>query len=481
MLKRKVYSDLIEWKNRKHNCLLIKGQRQVGKTFIVNAFGREYYKNVVELNFHEDKTIHSAFMSDLDVDTIIANLSIILNRSDIRPGETLLFFDEIQDCPEARSSLKNFSIDGRYDVIASGSLLGVEDSRLFKKEYERRGMLPPLLPVGYEEHIIMYGLDFEEFLWALGLDETITRNIRKQIAERRPFGDAMRENLMSKFREFMIVGGMPKCVSKYIVRRNPMDAEAPMKEIIDTIVSDINRYNDDNESLKTLACFHSIKNQLAETNKKYILSRIEDNGGSRASSEKYSKNLLWIQFSGVGNFCRGLTQPAKPLEANVDWRVFKIYLSDTGMLTNMYGNSARLAIIRKDNSFNQGAIMENEIAECLMKCGIEPRFFRKSGGKGQMELDFVMELGCDLTAVEVKSGKSRNTASLSKVNDFFNIDRRILLEDGDMMTDDEGIEHYPLFCAAFMDELIDEKYRDILNGKRAWFDPSDDSVFDGLR
>ncbi len=477
MLKRKVYDKLVEWKKRKHKCLLIKGQRQTGKTFIVKAFAEDHYKNIVEINFHEDRRIHSAFESNLDVNTVIANLSLILNRKDIRPGETLLFFDEIQDCPRARASLKSFTIDGRYDVIASGSLLGVEDSRLYKREYEKKGELPPLLPVGYEEQITMYGLDFEEFLWALGLDKTITESIKEHIGKKEPFNDAMLNNLMLKFREFMVVGGMPECVDKYIVRMNPLDTEEVMNEIVNTIVGDINRYNSSRESTKTLACFRSISKQLADTNKKFMFSRIDDDAESRASSEKYAENLLWIEFSGVGNFCRGVTQPANPLEAFVDDRLFKVYLSDTGMLTFLYGNQARLAIISKKDNYNQGALMENEIAECMMKCGTKPRFYRKTGGKGQMELDFVTELGCDLTAIEVKSGKSRNTASLSKVNDFFKIDRRILLEDGNIRIDENEIEHFPLFCAAFMNELINEEYRGKLNGTEPWFEPADDSIF----
>lgn len=480
MLDRKVYDELMEWKGRKHRCLLVKGQRQVGKTFIIRQFANDQYRHFVEVNLFSNKAAHEAFESDLDVDTIISRLSIILDKT-IVPEDTLLFFDEIQDCPKARSSLKSFSEDGRYDVIASGSLLGIEDSRLYKKRYEKKGELPPLLPVGYEEHITMHGLDFEEFLWALGYDRTMTDRIRSEISGRRPLGDAMVNGLMSRFREFMSVGGMPRCVDDYIVRRNPKDTEKSMSAIIDTIVGDINRYNDEKESTKTLACFNSIKNQLADTNKRFMLSRIEGGNDRKVNvcMDYYRENLLWIMFSGIGNLCFSLNQPSKPLEGNVNTDVFKVYLSDTGMLTFMYGNPARLAIMRNDD-YNQGSLIENAVAECIMKSGMKPRYYRKTNGKGQMELDFVLELGQDLTVLEVKSGKSRNAASLRKVGDYFRIDRRILLEDGDIGVDEDGVEHYPLFCAAFLDELVDPGYRAIVEGDGPWIDTDDGGLKDLL-
>ena len=478
MLRRKVYDHLMEWKGRDHDCLLVKGQRQVGKTFIIREFAKANYRNLIEINLHDNEEVHEAFESNLDVNTIISRLSILLDTV-IVPDDTLLFFDEIQDCPRARSSLKSFSQDGRYDVIASGSLLGVEDSRLFKKKNRKNG-LPPLLPVGYEEHITMYGMDFEEFLWALGYDDDMTSNIRMMISKRDPLGTAIVDGLMSRFREYMTVGGMPKCVNDYIIRRNPLDTEGSMSEIIDTISGDINRYNDEKESIKTLACFHSIKNQLSDTNKRFMLSRIEGQGRG-ANMEKYRENLHWIKFSGVGNFCYSLDQPAKPLEGNVNPDVFKVYMSDTGMLTHMYGKPARLAIMRNDRGYNQGALMENIVAECLMKAGINPRYYRKTNGKGQMELDFVLELGPDLTVIEVKSGKSRNAASLRKVRDFFDVDRRILLEDADISVDDDGVEHYPLFCAAFLDELMDPEYRRTVESGDPWIDVDDNALKDLLR
>ncbi len=479
MLRRKVYDDLVRWKNRKHNCLLIKGQRQIGKTFIIREFANNNYKEIVEINFHENTEAHEAFESNLDVNTIISRLSIILDKT-ITPENTLLFFDEIQDCPKARSSLKSFSQDKRYDVIASGSLLGVEDSRLYKRKYRKNEELPPLLPVGYEEHITMHGLDFEEFLWALGYDDEMTDRIREMISDKKPLGPAIVNGLMSRFREFMGVGGMPQCVNDYIIRRNPRDTDESMSSIIDTIVGDINRYNDEKESTKTLACFRSIENQLSDTNKRFMLSRIDSRDKVRACMDSYRENLLWIMYSGIGNFCYSLDQPAKPVEGNVNPDVFKVYLSDTGMLTHLYGNPARLAIMRNDAGFNQGALMENIVAECLMKSEMKPRYYRKTNGKGQMELDFVLELGPDLTVIEVKSGKSRNAASLKKVCDFFNIDRRILLEDGDIRIDEDGIEHYPLFCAAFLNELVDPEYRKIVEGEGPWIDVDDSVVKDLL-
>lgn len=385
------------------------------------------------------------------MDTVIARLCLILDR-DIRPGETLIILDGIQECPRARASLKSFSNDGRYDVIAIGTYPGVEDSHLFKMECRRRGELPPLLPMGYEEHIDMHGLDFEEFLWALGWNEDTTRDIRGHIARREPFGDAVLEDLLSRFGEFMTVGGMPGCVDRYLVHRNISDAHGVMAGIVDMVHDDIRRYDNGRIGARTWACLRSVTYQLTRDDGKFVLSHID--GGS-ASFGRYAESLVWIWSSGVGNFCMGAGKLEKPLEAFLDLRSFRLYLSDTGVLTYLFG---------RDDDLVRRAVLRNVVAECMMKCGTEPRFHRRGG----IDIDFVTELGCDLTAILI--GAERCVGHLRT-------DRTIVLGDGDIRTDGDGTEHFPLFCAAFMNELIDEEYRGKLNGTEPWFEPADDSIF----
>ena len=446
MLRRKVYDRLLEWKNREHKCLLVKGQRQVGKTYVIERFAEANYEHVVKTNLAEEEDMRRVFDGNLDVDTIIRGMMLYRNPDDFVPGSTLIFLDEIQDCPRARSALKAFSMDGRYDVIASGSLLGVTGM------WQTEEKIPPLLPVGYEEHLTMYSLDFEEFLWARGITEASIDGVKKCIRECRPLDGATLDAFGTAFRDFMIVGGMPAAVASFVKEKNYAASGKIIDGIIETCKNDINRYNTRKESIQTIECFESVPAQLAQSNKKFAYSRLEG-GGSRASGGKYRENLLWIKDAGYGNFCYGLRQIAHPIEGQVMRDAFKIYLSDTGMLTHMMGKNAIRAVYEKDMAYNMGAVTENMVAECLMKCGYPPRYYRKSNGSGRMEIDFVLEFYKDIAAIEVKSGKSRETPSLLKVGGYFDVGRRIVFAEANIGKDGDGIETYPLFASAFADCL----------------------------
>ncbi|NLL94792.1 MAG: ATP-binding protein [Thermoplasmatales archaeon] len=446
MLRRKAYDKLLEWKSRDHKCLLVKGQRQVGKTYIIERFAKDNYKHVIRTNLAEDEKMRKVFDGNLDVDTIIRGMMLYRNPEDFVPGSTLIFLDEIQECPRARSALKAFSIDGRYDVIASGSLLGVVGM------WQTDGKIPPLLPVGYEEHLTMYSLDFEEFLWARGITEESVNIVKNCIRERLPIDGAMLNAFSTAFRDYMIVGGMPAAVASFAQEKNYAAPGKIITEILETCKNDINRYNTKRESIKTIECFDSIPAQLAQSNKKFTYSRLSGEG-ARASAEKYMENLLWIKNAGYGNFCYGLRQPTHPVEGQVDRNSFKVYLSDTGMLSHMMGQNAIRAIYEGDTAYNMGAVVENVVAECLMKCGYPPRYYRKSSGPARMEIDFILKFYKDIVAVEVKSGKNRDAPSLWKIAEHFDIGRRIMFADSNISVDAEGIETYPLFAAAFADCL----------------------------
>ncbi len=455
VLRRKIYDELVAWKDdADHKALVIKGARQVGKTFIVREFAKENYEHYVELNFLTDPTLMRLFDESLSVDDLVRKISLTLHDDDIRLG-CLIFLDEIQECPRARRTLKIFADDGRYDVIATGSMLGVSDSRL---GIYKRGE-PSIVGVGYEKTITMYALDFEEFLWARKVSKDTIDEIKDSIRNRVALDEVTYDVIMGDFRTFMLTGGMPEVV-QHIVSGHPDRAIRAMDRILTDTLEDIDRYNIGVDVAKTKRCFDNIPIQLRDTNKKFTFSRMKDENDERLKNptkQKYDRNAEWLGAAGYGNFCYLLTEPVLPLKAYEIVDQYRIYLFDTGMLTHIYGPSARMATLTDDYRYNQGAVAENIVAECLMKSGIQPRCYRKTNGKNRMELDFVIELGLDLCAIEVKSGKDRDFPSLRKVSDVFRIDRRIVLEKGNIFVDEEGIEHYPLFAAAFITDMIRER------------------------
>ncbi len=448
MLRRKILDDLIEWRGRRHKSLIIKGQRQVGKTFIITEFSKTY-KHFIYVDFSKEPEMRTLFDDDLDVDRIVLGLRGSRLTEPMEPGETLIVFDEVQLCPRAKSSLKQFTIDGRYDVIASGSLLDIP--------WFNAGDPTALAPKGYVEHMEMHSMDFEEFLWARGYPDDVIDHIRSAIREGTPIIPTVLKGAESAFREFMVVGGMPEAVEAFVQGRGMPEVIRILNDNIAETREDIMKYSEANEAVKIRRCIDSLPRQLAETNKKFMYSRI-DESGSRAGSRKYSDAVGWIMDAGLGNPCRQLREVTHPVTKGANDDQFKVYVSDTGVLTRMCdigkGDSPTAeAILKGDIRYNQGAIAENLVAECLMKCGFERCYYLHRKEPGRMELDFVLDIGPDVTAIEVKSGKDREAASLRKTIGDERFQRRIMLENGNVSRDGDGIEHYPLFAAAFLDEL----------------------------
>ena len=446
MLRRKIYDVLAEWKGRRHKALVISGQRQVGKTYIVREFAKAEYDNIMELNFAENPQDREIFEGSLSADSIIARMSVSYPDIDINPGRTLIFLDEIQDCQEAYASLKYFTDDGRYDVIASGSLLGIRMPNISDSEDDP----DVLIPMGYEECLTMYALDFEEFLWAKGIKESIISEVKECIRGKRPMDDVVLDRFNGYYREFMITGGMPESVSAYIESGAFTSVNRILRELNASCLRDINRYNAGIDIRKTTECYESIPDQLAGSNKKFMYSRIRGEG-SRKASDRYMENILWIRGAGYGNFCYAVADMALPLRSKRGH--FKVYQSDTGMLVNRYGDNCLKAIYRGDYSYNIGAIAENAVAEGLMKSGYVPRFHSVSRGEEHMELDFVLETGDGLCVIEVKSGKHRDAPSLSKAMRTYRLDRCIIMSEENIHVDDDGVEHYPMFAACFFGEM----------------------------
>jgi len=451
MLKRKIYDDLMNWKAHGDKPLLVYGQRQVGKTFIIEKFGMENFKNYVYIDLNKDTEFVDMFnKGGWDVNKIMMTIGIIFDLKDLNPDNTLLFLDEIQECPAARSALKTFALDGRFKVIASGSMLGVSNRVNEKNNHF-------LIPMGYEQQMVMYGLDFEEFLWANGIPDEVIKIVKDSIVGCEALETIFLHKFEELFRLFQIVGGMPASVQAFVDNKNSFNKSHDVQNIIiSQCYNDVNKYNSGINAVKTAECLKSIPSQLSETNKKFQYSRISNNSNSRCNAEKYMENLLWIKDGGYGNFCYGLKQITRPILGQVKRDVFKIYLSDTGLLTCMYGNDAVKAIFNSESSFNSGAITENVVAECLMKSKIQPLYYQNNNGEGRMEIDFILNFVGGPVAVEVKSGKSRNSPSLAKISNYWTVQRKIKLEKCNIFKDGEGVEHYPLFAAAFL-YLLEEK------------------------
>ena len=456
MLRRKISDTLSEWKGRPHKCLLLKGQRQIGKTFSIREFAKINYENYVEYNLSTNRSSRNIFENNLDVDSLISAMRLFSPDIDIQPGTTLIFLDEIQDCPRAKEALKSFTLDGRYDVIASGSMLGVDIPKDIDDEgsWKSENDIEPLEPTGCDEQITMYALDFEEFCWANGIKESEISKLRESIREKKEIGPAFMDVFSRLFRDFMLVGGMPEAVQTFIDTKDYALVGKVQRNLLESCYRDIDRYNRGINRVKVLDCFKNIPAQLSNSNKKFMFSRV-DGGKSRNSALKYKGNMLWMEGAGYGNFVYSLNSVEKSLRGHEVRDQFKVYLSDTGILMEMYGRQAKQDLYSGNVELNSGAIMENVVAENLMKSGFRMWYYRKNNGPGMMEIDMIIELGNDIAAIEVKSGKKRDAPSISKVDKIFRVKRRIKFERSDIYVSEDDIEHYPLFASAFVKEMED--------------------------
>lgn len=425
------------WKQEENKpCLLIKGARQVGKTFIVDDFARKNYKNYIYINFELMPEYKEIFSKNLDFPTLRMNLEVTFPNQKIEKGETLLFLDEIQSCPNARVALKSFAMDGTIDVVASGSLLG-----LYQKEVSS-------YPVGYERAVELLPLDFEEFLWALGLSDDTISSLKTAFNKKTNLSPIVAKQTQAYFEQFMLVGGMPRVVNEFIKEKSPQSVRVYQKEIIDSYKNDILKYATSADKPKILKTFESIPMQLAKKNKKFMFSEI-DSRETNVGERKYGSAILWLKDAGIINFCYNLQEPALPLASNRLLNSFKIYMRDTGLLVSTLDVDISKAILSSDLEINEGGIVENIVAEEIYSKYEDVTFFER---RGKLEIDFVLDIDGVATAVEVKSGNDRQSKSLrSIIENYKTVKRYIKLEKRDNIEiDDFGIEHYPLFMSAFL-------------------------------
>ena len=450
MLKRKFYNKLLEWRNtKKTECLLVNGARQIGKTFIIEQFGKKNYKSYIYINFIKNPEQINIFEGSLEPEEIFRRISLYVANCKFIDGDTLIFIDEIQVSPKARTALKFLAIDSRYDVIASGSLLGIHNNKK-KEEVELEKELS--IPVGYEREVLMHSLDFEEFLWAKGIDEKSISILYEYFekkekvpagTEEKNFVDGLNEKYLSILREYMVVGGMPEVVNKFLETSNYQEVYATQQKIFNSYEDDIKHYAKNVEKPKIKACYNSIPRQLAKEYTKFQYKTVEKHG----TAKKYDNSIAWLEDAGLVVTVKNVSLPVLPLKAYEEPESFKLYTTDIGLTTSMFGFETQAALIKKTlKGPAKGGIYENLIFDMLYKRGYTVNYYKKSDNT--QEIEFLFEKDGAAIPIEVKS-KNGETTSLNNFITEFEPPYAYKLVDGNIGISDKKIT-LPHFMAMFI-------------------------------
>ena len=385
MLRRKAYQRLLDWKNNpNHKALCVFGARQIGKTTLIRSFGKENYKHFVEINFVSDTKAAGIFAGDLDVNTIITGLTAYTQQS-MEPGQTLVFFDEVQECPNVRTAIKFLVEDGRFDYIESGSLLGTK----FKTVKS--------LPVGFEEIYRMYPMDFEEFLWANDVPEATVEYLRSCMETKTQVLQTVHETMTKLFYSYIVVGGMPDVVQTYVDTHDIGKVVSVQTSLLELYRQDIARYADGNEKIKIQAIFDAIPSQLNDKNRRFLVNSLAPS----ARMTRYADSFQWLCDAGVALPCYNVTEPQTPLKLNEKHSLFKLFMNDVGLLCAACMENVQYDLLNGDLNVNLGSILENIVAQQLKANGYDLYYFdtKKYG-----EVDFVVSGGIHTRLIEVKSG-----------------------------------------------------------------------------
>lgn len=396
MLQRKMYSEFSSWKSKKNKkALLVTGARQTGKTFLIREFGKNNYEQFVEINFITEPKAAAIFSGNLDADTLIKNITAYRMIS-LKPGRALIFFDEIQECPEARAAIKFLVEDGRFDYIESGSLLGVQHKEV--KSY----------PVGFEETLIMYPLDFEEFAMAKGLQKSTLEYLKECFEKAEAVNESVHDTMKDLFRSYVIVGGMPAAVDEFVNTSDIGVTLTIQKDILQLYRQDISKYSlYGKERIRDI--FDSIPAELNDQNRRFILSNISKS----ARMHRYESSFIWLADAGVALPCYNVDEPKVPLRLSEKRNLFKLYLADSGLLCAASLENVQFDILKGDLSVNMGSILENVFAQSFKSNGFNLHYLNK---KGLGEVDFVLQSGSKVFVTEIKSGSNyKQHSSLNKV------------------------------------------------------------------
>ncbi len=397
-LKRKIDNYLIKWKNNSNKLpLIIKGARQIGKTNAIRNFGENNYKTFVEINFALQPQFKTIFEEGFEVDNIIKNITLKMPELELNEHDTLIFFDEMQDCVSTATSLKAFREDGRYDIICSGSLMGIN-----YKEIESNS-------VGNKEDYIMNSLDFEEFLWAKGYTDEHINDLYKCMIELKPLSDIQYNVMMSNFKEYMIVGGMPAIVNQFVTNKNFSGILKMQQQILLDYEEDITKYAGGLDKTKILNCYRKIPVFLGNENKKFQISKIADGARNR----EYVGVVEWLANAGIVNICYAMEQASLPLKGNYNPDNYRLYFADTGLLIGSLDEEVQDDLRNNENmNTYKGALYENIVGDMLVKAGYNLYFYRDDYKK--LEMDFMVRDRNSLIPIEVKANDNA-TISLNNL------------------------------------------------------------------
>lgn len=432
MLRRKIYEELRNWrKNKKNECLLVKGARQTGKTFIIDLFGKTEYKSYIRINFIENPELTSLFDGDLSAFEIKKRLSLTFKEFSFIQNNTLLFIDEIQMCPNARTALKFLAIDNSIDVIASGSLLGIHYKNITS------------VPVGYEKQIVMYGISFEEFLWANGYNKEKLDELYYYFEKQEKIPEIIHNNMMKLLREYMVVGGMPAVVQAYITNYNFGEIQTLQENILASYMDDILKYAATYEKPKIRNCYLSIPRQLAKENTKFQFSVVE----KKATARKFENSMEWLRDAGLVYLCNAVSTTSFPLKAYEKNGFYRAYMADLGLLIALYGFDMKKAII--ENSLSgaaKGGIYENLVENMLINNGYKPNYYISNDGS--KEVEFLISKEASVIPIEVKANRG-STTSLNYFLKDEKINYGIKLSAGNIGFQDKKLS-LPLYMTMFI-------------------------------
>lgn len=449
MLKRKIETYLANWKKSEDKKpLVIKGIRQCGKTYIIRKFASENYKSVVYMNFILEPDKKSAFTGNIDVDTIILNLSALIPGSRFINGETCIILDEIQECKEARTALKSFLIDGRFDIIATGSLLGVKG---YGKSRNKNEDGQDSVPVGYETVIDMYPLDFEEFLWANEINEEVINSVKSCFEKETAVPDGIHKVMMDLLYRYVIVGGLPEVVNCFLETKNIELIYKVQRNLIAEYEEDMVKYAEEADKPRIRECFESIPKHLAKENKKFQYSVVRRGG----RTSQYIGSIQWLEDAGIIQRCYNTSIPQLPLSGNSMKDSFKVYTSDIGILMSMLDYGTQADILKGNLLGYKGAIFENLMADFLCKSGQKLYYFHKESG---LELDFLVRFKgeCFILEVKAKTGKAKSMSTVLKNKDVYHVNNAIKLGQYNV-----GRKGEILTIPLYMGFLIKDKLADV--------------------
>lgn len=441
-LARKVDAFLKDWNNNTdRKPLIIKGPRQVGKTESIRRFAAQNYENVIEINFVEEPKYKMIMADGYKTDDIIKNISRLDPSKRFVSGQTLFFFDELQEFPEIATALKFFHTDGRFDVICSGSMLGIQYRRIESNS------------VGYKTDYEMYSLDFEEFLWAKGYDDSFTDDLLEHMQREKPLNEVTMSVCGQLFMDYCILGGMPAVVREYIVKGTFEGSLEIQRQLLADYREDIRKYAQGVDQTRILNVFNQIPVQLAKDNKKFQISKV----ASGARFKDYRGCIDWLDDAGMINLCYCLKLPELPLKGNYEETKYKIYFADSGLLVAMLDDEAQDDLrANKNLGVYKGALYENIVGEALTKCGYDLYYYKRENST--LEEDFFVRTSSDLIPVEVKAtnGRSKSLRALIDGNKYADIHYGIKFAGGNIGYSDR-IYTFPYFCAFLLKRYLKGK------------------------